>query len=236
MESAQAHVRSADLNLSYTKIFSPISGLSTLTNYREGSLIIPGAGALLTTISILDPIWVRFNITSNELLRYNNEAKLNQLKFPENNNFEAELVLGDNSIFPNRGKVDFSSPTIDTATGTMIARATISNPESLGGSQLKPGQFVRIKVYGATRPNAILVPQKAVQHGQDGLYVLVVDHSGKVEMRLVEAGDWFKEDWIIKSGLTTGENVIVEGVNKAIGGQQVIAKPLSNQSNKTLPN
>lgn len=235
VESAQAQVRSAELNLSYTAIHSPISGLSTLTNYREGSLIIPGSGALLTTISILDPIWVKFNVTSNEILRYNSEVKLNQLKSPENNNFEAELVLSDNSVFPYHGKVDFTSPTIDTATGTMIARASIPNPEGLGSEQLKPGQFVRIRVYGATRPNAILVPQKAVQHGQNGLYVLVVDSSGKAKLRLVDGGDWFKEDWIIKKGLSAGENVIIDGVNKVVDGQQVTAKPLPVQSNSTAP-
>jgi membrane fusion protein, multidrug efflux system len=230
VESAKAQLKSAELNLSYTSIFSPISGLATLSNFLQGSLITPGSNGLLTTISILDPIWVKFNVTSNELLKYNNQVKLNQLKFPEHNNFEVELILADNSVFPYRGKVDFASPTIDPRTGTMISRATISNPESLGGSQLKPGEFVRIKVYGAERPNAVLVPQKAVQQGQEGMYVLVVNSKSTVEMRSVEPGEWYQDNWIIKSGLQAGEDVIIDGVNKVVAGQKVIAKPLAKQA------
>lgn len=231
VESAKAQVRSAELNLSYTTILSPISGLSSLTNYRQGALISPGAGALLTTISVVDPVWVKFNVTSNEILTYNREVKDKQLKLPNDARFEAEIILADGSAFPFRGLLDYASPTLDQKTGTMIARATIPNPDSLKGEQLKPGQFVRIKVYGAVRPNAILVPQKSVQHGQDGLYVVVVDPDGKAEIRQIVAGEWFEEDWIIQKGLEAGELVIVDGVNKVVAGQKVSAK-LITISNK----
>jgi membrane fusion protein (multidrug efflux system) len=231
VDSAKARVRSAEINLGHTKIHSPVSGLSSLTSYQEGSLITPGPSALLTTISVLNPIWVKYSVTSNEVLKYHNEVKAGRMKFPEDKYLEVEIVLADGSVFPNRGVVDYAAPTYDQKTGTMIARATIPNPSDRGYDwQLKPGQFVRIRVFGAIRPNAILVPQKSVQHGQDGLYVIVVDDTGKAEVRSIEAGEWYDDDWIIKGGLKAGEQVVVDGVNKVVAGQQVIAKPYKRES------
>lgn len=209
VQSAKAKLQQAELDLSYTTIRSPISGLAADTYYKEGSLITPGAQGLLTTVSVLDPIYVYFSVSENERLKFNSEEAKKEIIFPSNGEFEIELMLADGTTFPHRGKVNFSSPTIDQKTGTMSIRAALPNP----GNILVPGQFVRINVLGISRPNAILVPQKAVLEGKNGMFVYVVI-DGKAQIRNVEAGDWYQNDWIMRSGLQKGDVVIVDGVNK----------------------
>jgi len=209
VQSAKAKLQQAELDLSYTTIRSPISGLAADTYYKEGSLITPGAQGLLTTVSVLDPIYVYFSVSENERLKFNSEEAKKEIIFPSNGEFEIELMLADGTTFPHRGKVNFSSPTIDQKTGTMSIRAALPNP----GNILVPGQFVRINVLGISRPNAILIPQKAVLEGKNGMFVYVVI-DGKAQIRNVEAGDWYQNDWIMRSGLQKGDVVIVDGVNK----------------------
>jgi membrane fusion protein (multidrug efflux system) len=230
VESAKASVRTAQLNLDYTTIKSPINGLSTLSNFRQGALIMPGQNGLLTTVSVIDPIWIKFNVSSNDMQKMANEAKQKRIQLPKGLSFEVEVILADGTVFPYQGKVDFTAPTIDPATGTMIIRATINNPSSLGLNQIRPGLFVRAKLLGAIRPAAIAVSQQAVQQGQEGMFVFVVNKDNQAEVRTVEAGDWYKDQWIITSGLTAGDEVIVEGVNKVMNGQHVKIKTAPNSS------
>lgn len=212
LQSAKARLIQAQINLNYTTIKSPISGLAADTHYKPGALITPGANALLTTISIVDPIWVYFSVSENERLKLKKEEKENQLIIPEDD-LEIQLVLADGSIFPQKGKVNFASPSIDQKTGTMSVRASLPNPNST----LMPGQFVRINVLGALRQNAIVIPQKAVLEGKNGMFVYVAI-DGKAAIRNLEVGDWYENGWIIKSGLKDGDLVIVEGVNKLSPG------------------
>lgn len=222
LQSAKAKLLQAELNLSYTTIKSPISGLSADTNYKEGALITPGANALLTTISVVDPIWVYFSVSENERLKLKKEEDEHRLIFPEDDP-QIELVLADGSIFPQKGKVNFASPSIDQKTGTMSVRASLPNP----GNVLMPGQFVRINVLGALRQNAIVIPQKALLEGKNGMFVYVVA-DGKTAISNVEVGDWYENGWIIKSGLKDGDVVIIEGVNKIAPGM-----PLNILKNET---
>lgn len=224
VESAKAAVKTAQLNLDYTIIRSPIDGLTTLSNYRQGALIMPGQNGLLTMVSVVDPIWIKFNVSSNDMQKMANDAQLKRVRLPEGLSFEVEVILADETVFPYRGKVDFTAPTIDPATGTMVVRATINNPSSLGLNQIRPGLFVRAKLLGAVRPDAIAVPQQAVQQGQNGMYVFVVNKDQQAEVRNIEAGDWYKNQWIITQGLAPGDEVIVEGVNKVMNGQKVKVK------------
>lgn len=220
VDSAKAQVREAELNLSYTVIRSPINGVSSKSNFREGALITPGANGLLTILYVINPIWAYFNVSDGDLLKYRDELSKGQLAFPKDMNFDVELVLSDGTIFASKGKVNFTDPSLQQSTGTMLVRAEFANPENL----LKPGQFVRAKVLGATRPNAIIIPQKAVLQGQKGMFVYTIDENGKAEMRAVRPGDWYENYWIIKSGLKVGEKVIIEGVNKVQNGMPVIIK------------
>jgi len=217
VQSAKANLIEAELNLSYTTILSPISGLSGRAKFRTGTLITPGENALLTTISVLDPIWVDFNVPSNDILRSRDEVGKSLLQFPADKDFVMELTLADGTTFPYKGKSNFASPTLDERTGTMLVRAYFPNPEQT----LKPGEFVRVKAMGAVRPNSLFVPQSAVLESKSGTIVYVVNAEGKAEMQPIKAGDWYGNSWVVQTGLKPGDRVIVEGVNKVQPGTLV---------------
>ncbi len=225
VETAQAKLTEAELNLSYTAITSPISGLTVRSKYREGTLINPGVNGLLTTVSVIDPIWVIFGVSDSYLLSANQEIAEKKLITPEN--YDVTLILADGSELPNVGKVNFASPVLDQTTGTMTVRAEFKNP----GNLVKPGQFIRARLTGAIRPNAMIVPQQSVQQGANGMYVFVVNEKSQAELRLVQVGDWYENYWIIKSGLESGDEVIVGGVNKVGNGSPV--NVLTNKKKKT---
>ena len=216
VQSAKAKVTEAELNLSYTTITSPISGLSDKSNYREGALITPGDQGLLTTVSVINPMWVNFSVSEGELLKNREESQSGRVVLPKDMSFDVQIVLSDGVVYPIKGKVDFTSPSINAKMGTMSMRAVLPNPEDI----LRPGQFVRARVIGAVRPNAILVPQYAVFNGKNGMFVYIVKDN-KAQIVNVEVGAWQGKDWIIMSGLQSGDEVIVDGVNKVQAGMPV---------------
>ena len=137
--TAKGKVAKAELNLSYTTVTTPISGLSSRSIFREGALVGPGRDSLLTTISMVDPIWITFTVSENDLLKYHTEEKKGNLVFPKGLNFDVEVILADDTSIPGIGKVDFANPTIDQTTGTMFVRAVFPNPKAI----LKPGQYLK---------------------------------------------------------------------------------------------
>lgn len=217
LKAAQARLAAAELNLSYTKITSPINGISSFAQSRAGTLITPSVNGLLTTVSVIDPIWVNFSISENEILTENQEAEAGRLCIPPSNEYHVKLLLADDTYYPYEGKVDFSSPTLDPLTGTMMVRSSFPNPNGI----LRPGQFVRAKLLGATRPDAILVPQESVLQGNTGMYVYVINAENKVETRMIVEGEWYINYWIINAGLNKGDLVVVEGTNKIQSGSKV---------------
>ncbi|MBM3191038.1 MAG: efflux RND transporter periplasmic adaptor subunit [Chlamydiae bacterium] len=214
---AKADLEEAKLNLSFASIQAPVTGVSSLAKFREGALISPGPDSLLTTIYVIDPIWVNFSVSEGDILKARKEMAQGLLKYPENMEFKIEVVMADGSTLPAEGRIDFTDPALQQSTGTMLVRSVLANPKAF----LKPGQFVRAVVKGATRPNAIIVPQTAVQQGQNGIFVYVVNASGKAELRPVETGDWYEDYWIITSGLKKGELVVAQGVNRIHNGAEV---------------
>lgn len=214
LKAAQARLAEARLNLEYTRVESPVSGVVSRASRSEGSLV-SGPDVLLTTVMQVDPIWVNFGIPDSEQARLQKEAAQGRLNLPKN--FQVELRLADGSLYPQKGKLDFADVRISPATGTREARAEIPNPSGV----LRPGQFVRVILRGATRPNAVTVPQRAVLQGPQGKFVYVVDDKGTAQPRPVDAGQWSGDDWIITSGLNGGERVIVDGVMKLGPGAPV---------------
>ena len=212
--AAQGQVRTEQLNLGYTTIASPLTGLSSFAKKQEGSYVTPGESGLLTSVSQMDPIYVNFSLSENETLKYRSEIAAGQLKFPPNSNFEVEVVLADGSIVPDRGRLDFAAPSFSPETGTFLVRAVVANPKGM----LRPGQFVRALAIGASRPNAILVPQRAVLEGARSRYVWVLNGEGKPEQRIVEVGDWHDADWFITQGLRAGERIVVDGALRVAPG------------------
>ncbi|WP_254067588.1 efflux RND transporter periplasmic adaptor subunit [Burkholderia sp. L27(2015)] len=209
--AAKGQVQTAQLNLSYTTIKSPLTGLSSLAQQQDGSYVTTANG-LLTTVYQLDPMWVNFSISENELLAYRDQIDKKQLRFPTNDDFEVTVVLADGSIFPSRGHINFTNPAFSAQTGTFLVRASFPNPQG----SLRPGQFVRARVSGAVRPNAILVPQRAVLQGSKSHFVWVVDNDSKGHQRVVETGEWHGDDWFIIDGLKPGERIVVDGAIRVV--------------------
>ena len=215
--SAQARLAQARLDLSYTTVAAPITGVTSRAEHSEGSLVGPGENSLLTRISRVQPIWVRFSASDQVLLGLRREVAAKEVMSPATNQLEVELVLPDDSVHPERGRVNFSDSVIDSATGSVELRAELPN----AAGDLIPGQFVRVRLLGIERPNAILVPQRAVQQGQEGKFVYVVGADGKAAVRPVTVGDWLGKDWIVESGLAAGDRVIVDGALKVAPGAPV---------------
>ena len=214
--TAEGSVRQAELNLSYTTIAAPLTGLSSFAKIQDGAYV-NAANNLLTTVAQLDPMWVNFSVSENEQLRFRDGVAKGLLKAPAGNQFEVEVVLGDGSVYPERGRISFADPSYSKETGTFLVRATFANPHGT----LKPGQFVRVNMLGATRPNAILVPQRAVQQGAKSHFVWVAGKDGKAEQRAVRTGSWSGDDWVINQGLLAGEQVVVDGAIRVIPGAQL---------------
>jgi len=210
--AAKGQVQTAELNLSYTTIKSPLTGLSSFARQQDGSYVTAAATGLLTTVYQLDPMWVNFSISENELLAYRDQIEKKQLRFPANDDFEVTVILADGTVFPSRGRINFANPAFSTQTGTFLVRAAFANPQG----SLRPGQFVRARVSGAVRPNAILVPQRAVLQGSKSHFVWVVDKDSKGHQRVVETGSWHGDDWFITDGLKPGERIVVDGAIRVI--------------------
>jgi membrane fusion protein (multidrug efflux system) len=207
VEAAKAKVAEAELNLGYTIIRAPITGLSSFATKHDGSYIGAGADSLLTYVAALDPMRINFSISENQVLRIREEVNAGRLVVPPDNEFDVEVVLGDGTVHPKKGELTFSDLAFNRETGTFLVRAEVPNPEG----DLRPGQFVRARLLGAMRPKAILVPKRAVLQGAQGSFVWVVGADGKAELRPLELGDWHGDDWFVNEGLQGGEMVVVDG-------------------------
>jgi membrane fusion protein (multidrug efflux system) len=215
LQAAEANVRQADLNLSYTLVTAPVAGITGRGARSEGSLITAGADSLLTTVSQVDPIWVRFSLSDSDL------AKLPAGRLGRGAATEVRLVLPDGNPYAGKGRINFAATQIDPRLATQQLRAEFDNPQV----QLLPGQFVRVQIVAGQRENVFLVPQTAVLQTEKGYFVFTVDKEEKAAIRPVKAGDWVGRDWIILDGLATGDRVIVDNLLKLRPGTPVTAAP-----------
>jgi len=216
VEMARADVETAQLNLGYTTINAPVTGISSYARIQNGAYINQQSGPL-TYVAQLDPIWVDFSISEDEMLKLQEQVKKGLLRFPANDAFVVAIVLADGSIYPQTGKIFFRDANYSSQTGTFLIRATFENPDGT----LRPGQFVRVRVKGAIRPEAILVPQTAVLQGAGGFFVWIVDRDGKAQPRPVEVGDWQGDNWFVFKGLSAGDRVITDGIIRLAAGTPV---------------
>ncbi|HSG50558.1 MAG TPA: efflux RND transporter periplasmic adaptor subunit [Rheinheimera sp.] len=213
VKTAEAILQQTQLQLNYTEVRSPIAGVVSRELVSEGTLV-SGPDVLLTNVTQLDPMFVRFSIAERDQLRLRSEVQTGQVDLPKQ--WQVKVLLANGDEYNQTGIVDFSDVRINTETGTSEMKAEIANPDLL----LRPGQFVRIQLEGAVRHNAIVVPQKAVLDGGTGKFVYLLadgEHGGKVAMPApVEVGEWVKlngeNGWVVKSGLKAGDIVIVEGM------------------------
>lgn len=206
LKGAQARRAEAALNLSYTRVEAPLSGAAGRSQVSEGTLV-SGPGTLLTTITQIHPIKVRFGIAETDQLKWRTEAAAGHLKLPAQEAFGVEITLADGRVYPHKGKLLFSDTRVSGTTGTVEAEAEVPNPDGV----LKPGQFVRLRLTGATHPQALQVPTRAVLEGPQGKFVYVAA-DGKALPKPVQVGDQIGDNWIINSGLAAGDAVIVDGM------------------------
>ena len=210
---SKASLQSAQLDLSYTTISSPVAGITSYAAVAEGTYVSP-QNAQLTTVSVLSPMWVNFSLSENEVQRIENDVKAGRLRLPADRNLTVEIEQADGALFPYTGKITFADPSYNSQTGTFLIRTTVDNPKGV----LRPNQYVRARLKGAVRPNAILVPQRAVQQGGKGHFVWLIDKEGKAELRPVVVGDWSGESWFISEGLQAGDQLVVDGAQRLSQG------------------
>jgi membrane fusion protein (multidrug efflux system) len=186
---------------------------------------VPGPSVLLTTIDQLDPIYVDIAVSDNDRLRHEASVRDGRVTPPPGGKYRVQLLLADSSIFEHEGRIDFADLRVDPETGSLTMRAVFPNPRR----RILPGSFVRARLLGATRTDAVLVPQTAVQQalGRQFVYVVVGDTA---KTRDVVTGTWVGRDWIVEKGLQAGDRVIVDNIQKVRPGAPVVAKAAAPDS------
>jgi membrane fusion protein (multidrug efflux system) len=218
--SAEARVRGAELNLSYTTVHAPLAGRIGRALVDVGNLVgESGQDTVLAQIVQVDPIHVDFAPTERDRLGVLREIAKGRFA-PQSEGVPVKLLLGDGTPYPHDGVIDFVDPTIEPTRGTVAVRARVPNPEG----NLKPGEFVRVVVVRPDITDALLVPQRAVQDQQGGSYVLVVKPDDTIESRSVTLGVAHDGMQQIARGVSAGERVVIEGLQKARPGQKVAAR------------
>jgi len=210
VDASKARVTQAELDLSYCNIYAPISGVIGFLQVDEGNLVGRGDATLLATISASDPLLVDFSVSEIDYLKLTDPKTVGK----NAGKLHFDLLLSDESQHPYQGTFHVLDRTVDPQTGTLKAQATFPNP----GSYLRPGQFARVRVAVAERENAILVPARAIQEMQGAKTVMVVDAENKVSVRTIKVGDKADKDVVVLDGLSGGERVIVEGMQKVRPG------------------
>ena len=226
LEAANADLKIALINLSYTKIASPIDGIIGRTLAREGEFVGKNPNpVILNTVSDINTIRVQFFLSENEYLKI---AK-NSSQQEREKKSDIQLILSDGSLFEERGKIDFIDRNIDTSTGTILVQATFQNPDKI----IRPGQFARVKIKVKDVKGALIVPQKCLMELQGQYSVLVVNEQNKVETIQVEVGEKIPGFVIVKSGLKNGDRVVLEGLQKARPGNEIIPVVTDYKSQET---
>jgi len=223
VESAKASIIQADLNYGYTTIAAPIDGIIGKINVDRGNLVGKSEPTLLATVSKVNPIYVDFSVAEADYIRLAPRISADVQGRSDRPRQPLELLLSDDKPLPQKGRVVFVDRAMDNKTGTIGIRAEFPNPDQL----IRPGQFGRVRGVIDQRPNAILVPQLAVQEQQGAKTVLVVEAGDKVALRPIKIDDRIGEFYIVTEGLKPGERVIVEGVQRVRPGVQVkpVVKP-----------
>jgi membrane fusion protein (multidrug efflux system) len=212
--AVRAALADARLNLGYTKMVSPISGIAGFRGANIGDFVGPSDATPLTTVSQVDPIYAEFPISEQRALavfrRWDADPRAPR-------DIELELILADGGVYPTRGRAAALDRQVDVTTGTVLARGVFPNP----GNVLRPGQYAKVRAVVEVRKNALMIPQRAVQDVQGVNQVAVVRADETVDVRTVKVGARVGPLWIIAEGLKSGERVIVEGADRVRAGQKV---------------
>lgn len=221
VQQAQAALTSAKINLGYAEVTSPISGRAGKQQVTEGALVGQGDVTLLTTVDQLDPLYVNFSMSVDELTQMRAAQAKGQVALSGDGKSTVQVKLSDGTVYDQAGTLDFSSTTVDPATGAVSLRAVLPNPQQI----LLPGAFVSFQATLGERNNAYLVPLQALQRDTSGGYVLVVGKDGKVARKNVKSEGQQGSSWLVSGGLEPGDQVIVAGVQKVKEGAPAKAAP-----------
>lgn len=226
IEALKAQVRNAQINLGYTKITAPISGRIGKSNVTEGALVTAYQSQELTRIQQLDPIYVDIPQSTKELRELEKRLEEGRLKYAGKEQNKVKLILEDGTVYPLEGTLQFKDVTVDPTTGSVTLRAIFPNPKGI----LLPGIFVRAIIREGINKQAILVPQQAVFRDTKGNpFVYIVDNENKVQIRPIQIDRAIGDRWLVSEGLQSGEQVVIEGVQRIIPGVQVKPVPYSEQ-------
>ena len=223
LEAAKANLEIARINLGYAMMYAPIDGIIGKTNAREGEFVGRDPNpVILNTVSQLSSIRVQFFLTEQDYLKlaraYLTAEEMKMKRLEGDDRAELELILADGSLYDQKGYVDFIDRSIDSSTGSILVQATFPNPQRL----IRPGQFARVRIRVRQDENAIVIPQKCAKELQGQFSVMVVNSENILESKTVEVIDKIGEFYIIKEGLKNGDKIILEGIQKARTGMEII--------------
>ncbi|RKT24933.1 membrane fusion protein (multidrug efflux system) [Paraburkholderia sp. RAU2J] len=222
--AGKAAVDTAQINLGYTDVTSPVTGQIGVSQVTPGAFVQASAATLLATVQQLDPVYVDLTQSSLEGLKLRREVQEGRLKTSGPGAAQVSLILEDGRVYSEKGKLQFTDVTVDQGTGSVTVRAIFKNADKV----LLPGMFVRAKIEEGVNQNALVVPQVGITHDQKGQpTALVIGADNKVELRSLVTAGTFGTNWVVASGLKPGDRVIVQGTDKARPGQQV--KPVAAQ-------
>jgi membrane fusion protein, multidrug efflux system len=222
VDAKQAVLDNANLNLGWTTVTSPISGIAGVSKVAIGDLMTPST--VMTTVSNVNPIYVDISITEQDYLRFQREKSVRAA------GQTLELILGDGTVYPYKGNVLFLGREVDSRTGTIGVRGTFPNP----GNLLRPGQYARIRAVTELRKGALLVPQASVSELQGVYQVGVVSRDNKVTIQTVKLGPQIADMWVVESGLQVGDNVVVDGLQRVKNGMTVAPTPFKDTQTNAL--
>jgi membrane fusion protein (multidrug efflux system) len=223
VKALEANVEQARLNLDFCKITSPFDGIAGVAQAQVGDLVGTAASTVLTSVSTLDPIKILFPVSEADYLAAIQHAQETLDKPLEERPERVELLLADGSIFPQKARLLSVDRQVKSSTGTILVTGLLRNP----GNILRPGFFARARIEAQVIKDAVVVPQRAVAEVQGSYQLGIVGADGKAEIRPVKVGTRTGSDWVISSGLQSGEKVIVEGLQKVKAGAPVAARPWS---------
>lgn len=218
--AAEAAVQSAELNLEYTRVTAPVDGVVGTAITQVGNLVGPSTGEL-TSISTIDPIKATVGMSEQEYLALAPQLKAEQAEPIEKREARVEMILADGSTYPYKGKIEYSDRQVNERTGTMLISVLFPNP----GGLLRPGQFARLRAATSIQKGGVVVPQRAVKELQGSAQVAVLGPDSTASFRTVTTGERFGSLWEITKGLSPGEKVVVEGLQKVREGTHVVVKP-----------
>jgi membrane fusion protein (multidrug efflux system) len=220
VQQQKAALESARINLDYTRVTAPISGRAGLSAYTKGALVTPSQTTALTTVQRLDPIYVDLTQSAAQVLKLRQEIESGKVNGAGAQGVPVRLKLEDGSTYPVEGRLQFTDVTVDQTTGSVTLRAVFPNPKNL----LLPGLYVRAQIIEGVDPNGILAPQEGVSRNEKGQpTALVVDSTGHAQSRLLTTSRAIGDKWLVTSGLSPGDRLIVEGTQGVKPGAPVHA-------------